>query len=85
MTTAIPVPAYPDSMTEPQAADYLGRSIWRLRQRRGSDIKAAARGADTVGPPWFKERHSNRVIYRRADLDRWLATTLVPGIPPSAA
>lgn len=51
---------YQANLTPPEAADYLRvseRTLIRWRNAR-------------TGPPWTKVGH--RVVYQRADLDRWL-------------
>lgn len=69
MTTANHLPhAHSENMRPPEAAEYLGLSLATLARYR-----MAVKRKD--GPPFVKV--AGCVIYRRADLDAWLARNVV--------
>ena len=60
--------AHPENMRPPEAAEYLGLSLGTLAR-----FRMAAKRQN--GPPFAKV--AGCVIYRRADLDAWLARHVV--------
>lgn len=69
MPTATTTPtAFPENMRPPEAAAYLGLSLGTLARLR---MAASSR----KGPAFVKV--AGCVIYRRADLDAWLAAHVV--------
>ncbi len=60
----------PRRMTEHQAAAYLGRSYYWLRNLRKADNEREAEGGVRRGPPFHIE--GRNPMYMREDLDAWL-------------
>ncbi len=60
----------PRRMTEHQAAAYLGRSFYWLRNLRKADNEREAEGGVRRGPPFHVE--GRNPMYMREDLDAWL-------------
>lgn len=60
----------PRRMTEHDAAAYVGRSFYWLRNFRKADDERVLNGGEREGPAYVREGKSP--MYYREDLDRWL-------------
>jgi len=60
-------PSHKPFRTEPEEAEYVGRSINALRKWR----------AQGIGPPFVKPRGTKLIIYFNADTEEWLAASRV--------
>ena len=82
MSATSPSPILTAYISEDEAAAYIGRSKRWLVNQRGKE----RRGQEYLGPSYRKERgYKGRVLYKKADLDRWLEVGRFEQSPPPAA
>ena len=71
------IPEYPDLLTAAEAAEYLGRSVYWMSERRTEDRKKMACGLSPNGPAWHKEEGAARVLYRKSVLRQWIEENIL--------